>query len=187
MSFTSPREKRLWLSALAVLLAIYATVGIAQPVGSWLSGRGLLEAAFLSGMVLTAATVLCLALQKKPSGLVLGLGLGIVAVYFMVLVRIEIPQERTHLIEYGVLAAVVYQALAERKRHLQQLRGIAWLAIAAATLAGLLDECLQLLVPGRVFDWRDLLFNFLASGMAVGATLLLQRARAWRMNRKREK
>ena len=41
-------------------------------------------------------------------------------------------------------------------------------AILATSALGLLDECLQLFVPSRVFDPRDILFNVLAGALAVG-------------------
>ncbi len=42
---------------------------------------------------------------------------------------------------------------------------------------GLLDECLQLFVPSRVFDPWDILFNVLAGALAVGASVALGWAR----------
>ena len=44
------------------------------------------------------------------------------------------------------------------------------LAIAGTSAVGLLDECLQVWVPNRVFDPWDILFNVLAASMAVGAS-----------------
>jgi VanZ family protein len=39
-------------------------------------------------------------------------------------------------------------------------------ALGLASGLGLLDEATQLLVPGRYFDWRDVLFN---GGAPLGA------------------
>ena len=47
----------------------------------------------------------------------------------------------------------------------------------AAGLVGVLDECIQLLLPSRVFDPVDMLFNALAAVMAVGASSALHWAR----------
>lgn len=63
--FASDRERRLWLWTLAVVVAIYSSLGIA-------------------------------------------------AAYVLAFVRMSIPEERTHLVEYGVVGVFLYQALAER-------------------------------------------------------------------------
>ena len=44
-------------------------------------------------------------------------------------------------------------------------------------MIGALDEGIQLFLPARVFDPTDILFNALAAGMAVGASLALRWAR----------
>ena len=73
---------------------------------------------------------------------------------------LEIPQERLHFLEYGLLAGLVYVGLSTRMR--------GWLRPAAASLLvggslGLLDELLQILWPRRYFDWRDVLLNLEAA------------------------
>ena len=44
-------------------------------------------------------------------------------------------------------------------------------------MVGLIDECIQLVLPSRVFDRDDILFNCLAAGMAVTASAALRWAR----------
>ena len=44
--------------------------------------------------------------------------------------------------------------------------------------SGVLDECLQGLLPSRVFDSRDILFNVVAAVMAVVASVALGWARS---------
>ncbi len=53
----------------------------------------------------------------------------------------------------------------------------ALLAILATTLFGALDEGIQVLLPSRVFDPVDILFNFLAGVMAIIAMVVLGWAR----------
>ena len=50
-------------------------------------------------------------------------------------------------------------------------------AILATTLVGALDEGIQAILPSRVFDPLDMLFNFLAAVMAVTASAALRWAR----------
>ena len=99
--------------------------------------------------------------------------MGIAAVYLMVFVRMEIPQERTHIIEYGVVAALIYQAFLERKKQGGKVPLPAIFAIFATAITGTVDELIQGIMPNRVFDVRDILFNFLAGMMSVGSIVAL--------------
>ena len=91
----------------------------------------------------------------------------------------SIPTERSHLIEYGVVALFIHEALTERASHGRRVPAPALLAVLATTLVGVIDECIQLLIPRRVFDPLDMLFNLLAAIMAVAASSALRWARRW--------
>ncbi len=119
-------------------------------------------------------------LKVRPGGVEIGVGLGVAATYLMVFVRMGIPVvERTHLIEYGVVAVFVYAALTERRSQGRRVPAPALLAVLATSLIGVLDECIQAFLPSRVFDPRDILFNVLAAVMAVAASALLGWIRQW--------
>ncbi|MFQ5578240.1 MAG: VanZ family protein [Anaerolineae bacterium] len=180
--FTSGRERRLWLWTVAVVAAIYSTLGLAAPLAGALRDRGLIEAFFILGVLVVGAAILTQGLKTRPGGAEIGVALGVAAVYLMVFVRMAIPaEERTHIIEYGVVAVFIYEALAERVSQGRRVPAPPVLAILATGLAGALDECIQVLLPGRVFDPRDILFNLLAGVMAVAASLALGWARRrWR-------
>ena len=98
---------------------------------------------------------------------------GLRTVYLIAWVRIPIPEERTHLIEYGLVATLIYLALRERKRNGRQVSFPAGLALVMTALLGLLDECIQALLPNRVFDLVDVGFNVLAGLMAIGAIVAI--------------
>lgn len=95
----------------------------------------------------------------------------------------ENPAERTHLIEYGIVAALIHQALLERARHGRHVPGPAALTVAVTALLGLLDELIQAVLPSRVFDWTDVFFNALAGFMIIAARLALAPVRlpGWRL------
>jgi VanZ family protein len=76
-----------------------------------------------------------------------------------------------------VVAAFVHEALIERRNQGRHVPLPGLLAIVATMLVGVVDECIQLLLPSRVFDWFDMLFNFLAALMAVSAGAALRWAR----------
>jgi VanZ family protein len=81
--------------------------------------------------------------------------------------------ERSHLIEYGVVAVFIYEALMERASQGRRVPVPALLAILTTSLFGVLDECIQAILPSRVFEPTDILFNVLAALMAIVASVTL--------------
>lgn len=75
------------------------------------------------------------------------------------------PIGRVHLPEYGLLAILTARALGGGA-------GAAFGSGVAAASVGFLDELVQLVTPGRVFDWWDVALN-------VAAALLGGLACAW--------
>lgn len=173
--FASDRERRLWAWTLAVVVAIYATLGLASTLAGALSD-GQAAVGFLIAMFLVGLSILTQGLKTRPGGVEIGVALGIAVVYLMVFFRMAIP-ERSHLIEYGVVAVFIYEALTERASQGRRVPVPALLAILAASLVGVLDECIQGVLPSRVFAWADMLFNVLAAVMAVVACVALGWAR----------
>lgn len=180
--FSSTRERWLWLWTLAVLAGIASSLWVGGQLAEALRDLEALEEAlsaglFLLGMLLVGATAALQGVWARPGRLELAVGAGIVAVYLLVFLRIAVLEERSHLIEYGVLGVFAYAALAERARQGRRVPLPAVIAIAGTSAVGLLDECLQLAVPSRVFDPWDILFNVLAAALAVGASVALGWAR----------
>jgi hypothetical protein len=177
--FTSHRERNLWLLVLVVLAAIYATLGLTGMLAGALRDRGLISAAFWLGLFLIGAAIVIQGLKTRPGKAEIGVALGVAGVYLIAFLRMTVPEERTHLIEYSLVAILIYLALSERQRNGRQVPVPAVLAIAATELLGLLDEGIQALLPNRVFDFIDIGFNAGAGFMAVIAILALAWARRW--------
>ena len=183
--FTSDRERRLWAWTAAVVVAIYSTLGLARTLAGILREEGLLVAAFGLGMLLVGGTVLVVGLRRRPGGLEIGIALGVATAYYMVLVRMALPEERTHLIEYGVVAVLIHEALKERASGNRRVPAPALIAVLAAAAVGAIDEVIQAFLPTRVFDLEDILFNSLAAVMAVASSVALSWARRWTLSRSR--
>ncbi len=176
--FSSKRERRLWAWTLAVVIAIYSTLGLAATLARVLRDRGLIDAVFVFCFLLVLAAIVTKGLKTRPGGAEICVALGVVAAYVMVFVRMAIPvAERTHLIEYGVVAVFIHEALTERASQGRRVPVPALFAVLATSVVGGLDECIQAILPSRVFDLRDILFNFLAGLMAVAASVALRWAR----------
>ena len=172
--FTSDRERRLWLWTLAVLVAIYSSLGLAGALVGALRDRDLLSASFALGALLLLLVTVTHGLQTRPGGVEIMIAFGVVVVYFMVFVRMGIPEgERHHLFEYGLVAVLIYQALTERLHNGRRVPAPAALALVVTALLGWLDEGIQAILPNRVYDVRDVGFNSLAGLMAIGVILVL--------------
>jgi VanZ family protein len=158
------RERWLWATATALLLLGYSLIAPAQQLLNALRARGLL-AKTVSGIFLAAGVVLAVVVwRSRPRWSELALYAVVVAVYVLLLSRLEVVQERVHFLQYGVFGGLVFAALRERATP-----GLASVCLATLItgLAGWGDEGIQSLVPNRVYDLRDVGFNTLAGAMAV--------------------
>lgn len=172
-----------------MVATIYSTLGLARTLVGFLRDRGLfdrdlLDNLFVLGLILIGVAILVQGLKWRPHKVEIGVTLGIGAAYLLVFARMAIPEERTHLIEYGIVAVFIREALMERAGQGRRVPVPALLTVLATALIGLLDECIQIFLPNRFFDYRDVLFNVLAAVMAVVASAALEWARRWR-NRSR--
>jgi hypothetical protein len=185
MVFVSRREKRLWSAAGLCILLIYASLYSARPLAEWLREANLLRLA-VAAAFLSAAVMVGLLLRAQGAGwrvfvAVAGVGTG----YLILLVRVPMmPEERLHFLQYGVVAALIYLALDERRARRAENesmpRGpLTWLpplplAALLTTLVGWLDEGIQAVLPNRVYDLRDVAFNAVAAVVCLLAVQLVR-------------
>lgn len=172
--FTSRRERRLWLWAAAVVVAIYSTLGLAGSLAEVLRERDLLPAAVFVLMLLTVAAIVGSGLKRRPGRREVWVALGVTAVYAMALVRMGgTVEERTHLMEYGIVAVFIYQALSERSGNGRRVPAPALLALAATVGLGWLDEGIQALIPDRVYDNLDVFRNSVAAAVGIAGSVVV--------------
>ena len=171
--FTSSRERNRWIRALLVCIVIYATLFLGEPLTRLLENQDLRAVLFLSGMLLSAGTVFFHALKKPLLNIELSLFFGMLAVYLMLFLRLGMA-ERTHLIEYSVLTIFILQAYVERSKLAKPRKYLMLYTFFTAFLIGFIDEWIQRILPNRVFDPEDILFNSMAIALTLVATGLLQ-------------
>ena len=177
--FSSSRERRLWTWTLVVVGVLYSTLGVTPQVAASLLSRNLNAALFFVGMMLVGATIISRGLKIRLSGANLGIILGVAAAYILVFVRFTSTEERSHLIEYGVVAAFIHAALEERSRQGRRVPFYPLIAVLATASIGAVDEVIQRFIPNRVFDPQDIFFNTMAGAIAVAAIAAL----AWAQKR----
>lgn len=149
--------------AIAYVLLIYATSG-------WMRNLSILARQIFGdglGLGMTAGLVLILAVilfsihrYHRPRA-ILPL-IPVLLGYGLALWWLEIPEERFHLLQYGILSLLCSRALPNSlhgiRRHL--------LAFMLVCLAGAGDELIQWLRPNRVGDLRDIAINAIAALLA---------------------
>jgi len=173
--FSSNRERRLWAALVIVLAAIYATLGYAPAIAAILRERSDLTEAMVFVFLVSLVIISVLFIRKRPGRAEIAVGAGILVVYLMAWLRIGIgtPEERTHLFEYSLVAALVHEALLERRENGRRVPAPAILALIISILLGWLDEGIQSLLPNRIYDIVDVYFNALAATMIIGARWIL--------------
>jgi hypothetical protein len=148
---------------------IFAMAPVTRPVADWVLATRLGAWAFGPGLlcVVGAGTVV-LARGLARRGVPLGVWVLLIAAaggYLVALGWLTVrPIERIHLPEYGLVAALAWWAFRGRGVAV----GRAHAAALGVTLgAGLTDEVIQLFVPRRFFDWRDVALNGVAGLLAL--------------------
>ena len=172
------REARLWIALGLVQVTIWSTLGPAQVLAAALRARGLLNPVATGVIVVGAVVVAGLWSRRRPGILEVVAAIGVASAYLMVIVRTGLsPAERTHLFEYGIVAVLAYEALRERRRAGRKSFHPWPTALLLAITLGVIDEGLQDIVPNRVFDLTDVIFNTLAVTMALISVAVMGLAR----------
>jgi hypothetical protein len=158
-----PGEKTFTVLSIAYILAIYAGSGMMREVSNTIrqiaGGR-------LNTMVTVGICVLLAGLLYSRRSAIKGWRfLPLVPVlcgYGLAFWYLGVPEERLHLLQYGVLTFFCSRALPDRFAGISR----SLLVIALVTLAGIGDEIIQHFRPNRVGDIRDVLINCYAAMLA---------------------
>lgn len=178
--FLTSRERKLWLTVAGVLLLIYSTLSVVRPITEWLRDWGGLLPTLVLLFVGLAGWGLRGLRRRWPGRLESAVLVGIGVAYGLLFLALRTPEEAMHFVEYGLVAVLVYEALAERRRARPEDGGVPgdsawpvrWPALGALLVtgaAGWLDEGIQHLLPSRYYDLRDVFFNAAAAALAVAA------------------
>lgn len=88
----------------------------------------------------------------------------------------EAPAKKFHLLQYGVLAGIVFQAVTvDETRPGGVLLGVAFLF-----LVGTVDEVVQGFLPTRTFRWMDIFGNYFGSALGALAWAASSPRSPWR-------
>jgi len=173
-TFKSNRERYFWKLVTITQIAIWASLSFAGKLVEKIEGANILTVAYIIGFIVMITVIVSGVFSRKPTGKEIWVLTGITTVYAMIVVRMGVPMlERTHLFEYGLVAVLVFHALLERYSNKPNIIKVALYSIFLTGLLGWIDEGIQWILPNRIYDTRDILFNILAGVMTVTACSLL--------------
>jgi uncharacterized membrane protein YoaK (UPF0700 family) len=174
------RSKRtdiaLWAAIAAYTGVIYSTLGMVSPARKWLVerfGENVFDCAYWILAIIGCA--IAGLVFRRMSGIRRIVALAalciMAAFYIWYLPRLEFAVERVHLIEYGIMGALLFIAAFRRMKSLSSI--IAALSIGFWISMG--DEAIQHALPGRVGEMRDALINLLSMGLGaiLPATIMM--------------
>lgn len=173
----SPAKR--WAVTTAYLFLLYGTLPYTKDVVLSLKELhlfpGFVTALYLAIAALVLWLMLFLYKIRDVAAYLLMTCLAVILAYFVL--GLEVPEERVHFVQYGLLAVSVCYSLRPRvsgpKLYL--------LTFAVTSFGGIVDEFLQKFIPGRYFDPRDIGFNVTAAAIGAGfcavfRTFLVRRA-----------
>lgn len=150
---------KIWLFIAFYITAIYLTLPLMRSILNFLySSIGKQSIGIMVNVSLGIAIGITIFLTNKKGVSRTLLAAVPLAAALMFIYTLERPEERVHFLEYGVLGVLVLKGVKERKWRMS-------LAMAFVFTVGAIDECIQLLLPNRVGDLRDVAMN------AIGGTL----------------
>jgi hypothetical protein len=174
----APRRPDPRLSALLWIGLIYASIPFVRRLREAFAARWPAELIGYAviGAVIGAAALGMLYLRRRRA-LVDGADLAWLAAVAVVIVLwtrrlMARPEEAVHFIEYGVLGVLLYAAFRTRLTD----RSIYPAVVLAGVLVGTFDELIQWLVPGRFWDFRDIILN--------GSAVALVQIAVWRLDKR---
>lgn len=160
------RERRDWLAVVAWSALVLATVPLARSIEGVVEGLWG-EQAFLVAVLAAIGAGLALvarALRRvgrlSPGRIAWLVAVGSVYVACTWSLR-RTPVEALHFVQYGVLGALAFRALAHRMRD----SGVYLAATGVGGIMGMVDEGVQWVLPDRVWDLRDIGFNFFGAAL----------------------
>ncbi|HQN97175.1 MAG TPA: VanZ family protein [Thermoanaerobaculales bacterium] len=165
------RTSRAAVAAAAWAALLYAGIPLVRPVQQRLLGSlgpGWIIATVL-GAVAAALVVAAILVRRSPRpttsfDLVWLAAIAALAAAAAWQLRGR-PEEAVHLVQFGVLAVLIYRSLRPPEPDVAVLAAV----VLLGSLVGTVDEIIQWIVPGRFWDLRDVAVNAAACALVAAA------------------
>ena len=122
-------------------------------------------------MLVFGLTFIIFILRNKPNIIKVSIFASVLLGVLAFSWRIKLPQERMHILEYGLLGWLAGRDTIKKDK---KTKGII-LACLFSISIGILDESFQKILSYRVFEWRDMRMNVLSGIWGVVLYLLSYR------------
>jgi len=155
---------------------IYLTLPVMRPVLNFLKAHLGSRFDLLTDLVIIAAMsgLALIFLKSKITWKQWLLALIVFGLYGYGLRVLRIPEERIHLLEYGLLSFLVFRV---RSADWSALFAY-WQTFLIVSFIGTLDEIIQYIIPNRVGDIRDIILNIVSGLLGLVLTAILSQKSA---------
>ncbi|MFQ5454654.1 MAG: VanZ family protein [Nitrospirota bacterium] len=160
-------KKAAWSAVILYTLLIYLTLPIMRPILNYLKGlfgEGFSIFVYII-FVCAGISLFCyIYIIEKINNIGTYIWLGAIAIlYVFFIIPLNLPEERIHLLEYGISGYLIYNAVSFN------LEGALFYitTLLIIFLIGFIDEGIQWILPNRVFDLRDVWMNCIGGVLGV--------------------
>jgi len=173
-----PQRVRAWFAALVYVAFVYSTIPYMPKVWSLLrgyTGEAIRHAGIVAVVVFAVAIIVSIIRTRAHYTLPrYALLAGLAAVYaYLLSAFAQFPAERLHLVEYGFMGYMFLRAL-----RIDLPTGWAYaVAWGITVLVGIGDECIQLVLPQRFFEVKDIQLNAISAGLGLCVVRLVETAK----------
>jgi VanZ family protein len=159
-----PKSKTLdWLILILYTGIVYLTLYHARIVSNFLRhGLGSWYSPVINTSILLIGTFFLIKIGPKKWTTYLFL-IPILGIYVYIFKQLNLPEERIHFLEYGVMGYLSLRTLT----HTFSPPSLYLWAVSLTILLGWIDEGIQGLLPNRVYDIRDVFMNGLAGVLGI--------------------
>ncbi len=169
-------KKRVWAVIIYVLF-IYLTLPVMRPVLNFMKAHlgSRFDLLTDASLIVIMAGLALMMIRSRISWKQYILAFVVFCIYGICLKVLKIPEERIHLLEYGLLSFLVFRIYPSDWSYMFRY----WQTFLTVSFIGTLDEIIQYLIPNRVGDVRDIGLNIVSGllGLVLTAILLQKSAK----------
>ena len=151
-------KSTIWIAIGVYIAFIYLTLPLMRPSLNFLYGfLGRQNLGIMVNIVfLIVAGFLIFSIKNQPLNRIF-YNILLFCIAIGLIFMLEIPEERVHFLEYGVLGFFVLKATNEK----------IFITFIFVALVGAVDEFIQFLLPQRVGELRDVAMNIIGGALGI--------------------
>ena len=144
-----------WLIIITYTALIYSTLGVARDIVNKIRSIGSLEYITITLVAIFLLILIFSNIRKISQKQILYRILLTICFIALIITVTEFPEEKMHVIEYGLLGWLIAWAMSSSHLHIRNIL----LGLLLGWGIGFGDEIIQYFLPNRVYDIRDVVLN----------------------------